>query len=177
MGNGFRIRTGWAAPNTGLLARDLNGNGRIDSGRELFGDNTPLKNGALAANGFEALKDLCESDDGIFDERSAAFHELYLWFDHNSNGITDQGELVPLSESGIVSIDLSYSNSDFVDPNGNAFRQISTAVMEDGSVVDAMDIWFARAVTDSKAADIVEASDEISALPQIRGFGTTGRNL
>ena len=173
IGNGFKIRTGWTAPNTGLLVRDLNGNGRIDSGRELFGDNTVLKSGAVAANGFEALKDLCESDDGIFDERSAAFHELYLWFDLNSNGMTEPGELIPLSETGIASIDLNYQDSDYVDQNGNAFMQISTAELEDGTVVDAIDVWFARDVQDSQAADQGAVSSEIDALPQIRGFGTT----
>ncbi len=38
------------------MVRDLNGNGTIDSGRELFGDNTILTRGPnagqLAANGF-----------------------------------------------------------------------------------------------------------------------------
>ena len=172
-GNGFKIKTGWVAPSSGLLVRDINGNGEIDSGRELFGDNTLLKNGKLAANGFEALKDLNESDDGIFDERSAAYHELHLWFDRNGNGWTGPGELITLSEAGVVSIDLNYSNSDYVDANGNAFRQISTGMLYGGIAVEVVDIWFARDVKDSRAVDWLKVSEEIAVLPQIRGFGTT----
>jgi hypothetical protein len=38
--NGFAERTGWAGSDDGLLVRDLNKNGQIDDGGELFGDNT-----------------------------------------------------------------------------------------------------------------------------------------
>ncbi|MFI0459118.1 MAG: hypothetical protein ACH254_16135 [Candidatus Thiodiazotropha endolucinida] len=48
--NGFAELTGWAGSDDGLLARDLNGNGRIDNGGELFGDETQNGFAALAAN-------------------------------------------------------------------------------------------------------------------------------
>ena len=44
-GNGFAQRTGWLGQGDGLLVWDINGNGSIDNGRELFGDNTLLANG------------------------------------------------------------------------------------------------------------------------------------
>lgn len=53
--NGFAESAGWVAPADGLVVRDLNGNGTIDSGRELFGDQTQLPNGSFAANGFQAM--------------------------------------------------------------------------------------------------------------------------
>ncbi len=37
-GNGFMILTGWVAPCDGLLVRDINGDGEINNGGELFGD-------------------------------------------------------------------------------------------------------------------------------------------
>lgn len=55
--NGFAESTGWVGKDDGLLVRDLNNNGQIDNGTELFGNNTVLSNGEKAANGFEALKD------------------------------------------------------------------------------------------------------------------------
>ena len=54
--NGFLERTGWVGADDGLLALDLNNNGIIDNGAELFGNNTRLPNGENAKNGFEALK-------------------------------------------------------------------------------------------------------------------------
>ena len=64
-GDGIKNATGWIASGEAIVVRDLNGNGTIDSGRELFGDNTILtigpKAGQTAANGFEALADLDSS--------------------------------------------------------------------------------------------------------------------
>ncbi|MBU3738531.1 MAG: hypothetical protein FGM55_06205 [Rhodoferax sp.] len=61
-GDGLRNATGWVGAGEAIVVRDLNGNGTIDSGREIFGDNTLLTRGARAgqraANGFEALADL-----------------------------------------------------------------------------------------------------------------------
>jgi hypothetical protein len=47
-----------------LLVWDRNGNGKIDSSRELFGNDTLLANSSKAANGFAALAELDVSHDG-----------------------------------------------------------------------------------------------------------------
>jgi hypothetical protein len=59
-GLGMVFRLGWplCPGNEPFLALDRNGNGRIDDGRELFGNATPLRDGRSAANGFEALERL-----------------------------------------------------------------------------------------------------------------------
>src|SRR5581483_6778072 len=54
-GDGIKTATGWTATEDGLLCRDLNDNGIIDSGAELFGEQTVLADGTKAANGFAAL--------------------------------------------------------------------------------------------------------------------------
>ena len=51
-GNGFAELTGWVGQGDGLLVWDRNGNGVIDNGTELFGDNTLLANGMRAASSF-----------------------------------------------------------------------------------------------------------------------------
>ena len=55
----------------GLLVRDLNGNGVIDSGQELFGGDTVLANGQKATDAYAALKDLDSNRDGIIDANDA----------------------------------------------------------------------------------------------------------
>jgi hypothetical protein len=50
--NGFAEKSGWAGADDGILVRDINNNGQIDDGSELFGNNTILSNGAKALNGF-----------------------------------------------------------------------------------------------------------------------------
>lgn len=52
----------------GFLCLDLNGNGTIDNGGELFGDKTLLADGTTAKNGFEALAQYDGNGDGIIDE-------------------------------------------------------------------------------------------------------------
>lgn len=70
--NGFAESTGWVGKDDGLLVRDLNNNGQIDDGTELFGNNSVLSSGEKAANGFEALKDLDSNNDGIFNSSDTA---------------------------------------------------------------------------------------------------------
>jgi hypothetical protein len=57
-GNGFAEQTGLAGADDGMLVMDRNGDGIINDGKELFGDQTILSNGQRASNGFQALADL-----------------------------------------------------------------------------------------------------------------------
>ena len=86
-GNGFAEKTGWISSDDALLVRDINGNGQIDDGSELFGDQTILSNGEKAANGFEALADLDSNHDGVFDGDDEAFGQIKVWQDLNQNGV------------------------------------------------------------------------------------------
>ena len=54
-GNGFAESSGWVGQDDGLLVRDINGNGQIDDGTELFGNNSVLSNGQSAANDNDIL--------------------------------------------------------------------------------------------------------------------------
>lgn len=64
-GNQFAENTGWVAVDDGLLVLDRNSNGVIDSGSELFGNNTTLNDGSLAKNGYQALQVLDLNQDGM----------------------------------------------------------------------------------------------------------------
>ena len=97
--NGFAESTGWVGADDGLLVRDINNNGKIDNGTELFGNNSVLSSGAKAANGFEALADLDSNNDGVFDSSDAAWNQVKVWKDANENGQVDSGELLTLEQA------------------------------------------------------------------------------
>lgn len=72
-GDGFAESTGWAGADDGLLVWDRNGDGMINNGSELFGNNTPLANGQKAANGFASLAELDSNQDGKIDSNDTVY--------------------------------------------------------------------------------------------------------
>ena len=103
--NGYGERIDWTATDS-FLALDLNKNGKIDNGSELFGDTTVLlgKDGKYAANGFEALIQYDENGDGIINKEDSVFVELRLWLDQDADGISTDKELTTLADNKIVAI-------------------------------------------------------------------------
>jgi Ca2+-binding RTX toxin-like protein len=170
--NGFAERTGWVAPGDGLLVWDRNANGTIDSGRELFGSETPLHLAWKAVNGFEALKFHDANGDGIIDANDPVFAELRVWVDANSDARTDTGELLTLEEAGVKSINLAYTNSTFVDAHGHEHRQVGSYTTTDGETRAATDVWFKADATYSLPTEWVDVPEDIAAaLPDVNGYG------
>src|SRR5687767_8024630 len=130
-----------ATSDEAFLAMDRNGNGRIDDGSELFGNNTPVyATGAriTASNGFEALKFLENSTfgrserNGVINASDAAFARLLLWTDRNHNGLSEPDELQPVTAIGLQTIATDYRLSRRHDQFGNEFRQRAKATWSDG---------------------------------------------
>lgn len=169
--DGFAERTGWVSSDDGLLVRDINGNGTIDSGRELFGSETLLENGSKAANGFEALKEFDTNADGVIDVNDAVFGQLRIWKDVDGNGRTDAGELLTLAEAGVQSISVNYTNSSYIDAQGNAHRQVGSYTTTDGQTRAATDVWVKTDATYSVPTDWVEVPEDIALLPDAQGYG------
>jgi hypothetical protein len=127
--------TDWPTAKTPWLALDRNGNGSIDDGSELFGSMTLLGDGQRAAQGFEALLALDFDGDGLITERDPAFADLVLWSDRDGDRRSGAGELVPVSQAGIVSIDLRYVSDPRCDGRGNCEVERAAVVYRDGSGV------------------------------------------
>ena len=58
-------KSGWVGSTDALLVRDLNGDGQINDGGELFGVGTVLANGQKAKDGYAALSALDSNLDGL----------------------------------------------------------------------------------------------------------------
>ncbi|WP_165803879.1 Ig-like domain-containing protein [Limnohabitans planktonicus] len=141
LNTGKKINVGWVSKQDGLLAMDLNGDGSINSGAELFGDHTVLADGTLASNGWVALSAQDSNHDGKIDAQDANFDKLRVWVDANGDGVTDAGELHTLADEHIASINLNHDNSS-VQQNGNLVQMASSFTTTDGARHSVADVGF-----------------------------------
>jgi hypothetical protein len=146
------------------LAMDRNGNGKIDSGAELFGNFTPAyptpdenERNPNAANGFEALRFLenpfdygASRADERLDARDAAYARVLVWTDRNHNGISEPDELQSAAAAGLLSISLNYQESKREDRHGNQFRQKSRAWFAGGVTDSVWDVWLVGMLNDAE---------------------------
>lgn len=150
---------------------DINQDGQIDSGRDLFGNNTYLNDGTLAKNSYLALQELDDDHNGIIDSVDAIWQQLNVWQDKNSNGKVDSGELLSLDSLKISSIATGYTNSTVIDDKGNTHQQDSSFTFNDGTRGASSDVWFDANKGDTRSDHSQPLPDDILAMPYIRGFG------
>jgi hypothetical protein len=172
-GNGFAEQTGWASSDDGLLVMDKNGNGVIDDGKELFGDQTILSNGQRANDGFQALAELDSNSDGIIDINDTVFPNLRIWQDIDGDGYSAEDELFTLDEMGIQSINVAYTNTNISDAQGNKQVQAGTFTKTDGSTAAIGGFSLQRDVTHTIATEWLDVPDDIAVLPDLQGYGNT----
>ena len=126
IGSGRAQQVAFVQGGDAFLALDRNGDGLINSGKELFGE----QHGAR--NGFEELRRFDKNGDGVIDRNDAIYDSLKLFVD-NGNGITEAGELIGLAEGGVSQIDLGYRDVDERAAGGNRIAQIASFLRSDGS--------------------------------------------
>jgi len=149
--NGQKENTGWIlGRGAAFLVFDRNENGIIDDGSELFGNATYRTPGvsntnALKSvgeqnfdNGFLALGQYDKNLDGKISSEDEIFKKLKLWFDRNSNGHTETGELVSLESKTIVTIDIKY-------------QKVPRHLALGGSDVFPNDVRYVTSFTDKKS--------------------------
>ncbi|XQE66193.1 hypothetical protein ACOAPY_16190 [Pseudomonas sp. P3C3] len=117
-----------------LLALDRNGNGRIDDGRELFGD----QNGA--ANGFAELGKYDDNGDGRIDLQDAVFERLRLLrFDAEGRQHSQS-----LSQAGVAAIELDARDVKIALGAYDEIAQLGRFQFSDGRSGEAADLLLAR---------------------------------
>jgi hypothetical protein len=129
--DGISERLAWTsvASDDAWLVLDHSNNGRIDNGRELFGNYTPQRRppAGMPANGFLALAEYDKTAnggnvDGAITQTDAVFSRLRLWQDTNHNGVAESVELKTLAAVGIDTLELDYKESKRTDEHGNQFK-------------------------------------------------------
>lgn len=131
--DGKQNNTAWVQGGTAMLVYDRNGNGKIDNGAELFGD----QNGS--AHGFGELAKYDSNSDGRINRLDPIFKALRLYQDMNGNGKIDEGELFTLPELGIKALKLDFFQVD-EKINGNSLILRGSFEREDGSVGEMSDV-------------------------------------
>ena len=154
--DGDREHTAWAQSDDAILAKDINGDGVINDGGELFGDFTKLADGTFAKDGYAALKQYDSNSDGLIDKNDDEFKNLLLWRDANGDGKSSKDELISLSLSSVTAIHLNNGSGitfDSYNENGNIITNetnYETAMSTTGNV---RDVWFKYDQNDTVSGD------------------------
>jgi len=166
LGDGNSQKMGWTGDGSGLLAIDLNHDGQINNGTELFGVGTMLADGTRAGNGYAAMAQYDSNGDGKLTSADAHFKDLAVWVDANHDGKTEAGELKSLTDLGITSLDL-HGLAGTASQNGNILGLTSSYTTADGATHDMADVWFTKdtPATTAAATTTTPALSDLLAAP------------
>lgn len=132
-----------------FLVADLNGNGIVDDGSELFGEGTTLVfNGEKAINGYIALQQydspaLGGNDDGQISSADTIWPMLRLWTDSNADGKSVRSEMKRPQALDILAFETIPKFSKHVDAAGNTMPYYSWVIRSKGKKVLMVDVFFA----------------------------------
>jgi Ca2+-binding RTX toxin-like protein len=193
--DGVKTGTGWLKGDDAWLVLDRDGNGTIDSGREMFGVDTLISRRAtiwggsyetLAMDGFDALRGLDVGNgtaapgpggnDGVFNSNDIAFSQVQLWRDLNQDGISQANELSSLASAGITAINLTPTASTTNLGNGNSVTGTASVVRNGGNaVVSGINLSASNLELASngfyRQFPAIPITDAARALPEMGGSG------
>lgn len=128
-GSNLGKRWPWVGSDTGILVWDPKQSGKITSGRQLFGSVTWW---IFWKNGYQALAALDNNADGTL--AGNELEGISIWRDANGNGVSDLGEVKPVTDWGIVG--LSVRVTDWVSGMPSNLHGVTRG---DGKVVPSYD--------------------------------------
>lgn len=160
--SGVKYGTGWINPSDGWLALDRNGNGTIDSGRELFGDSTIKLDGNFAAHAYDALASFDTNKDGKVDVADATG-------DTDASGVIDGTETYwDINNNGVYNADKDKTFADlrvWVDANSNG-------VSDSGELKTLAELGITSIATGKTAVNVTDANGNVNTFKG--NFTTTG---
>ena len=106
-GSGIAKRWTWITPDAAWLVFDRRATGRVTSALQLFGSVTFW---LFWDNGYQALSSLDDDGDGRL--RGAELVGIALWRDRDVDGVSDRGEVQPLSAHSITEISTAFEHDD-----------------------------------------------------------------
>ena len=166
-GDGAKDQIAWTANGgDGILALDLDGSGKIESGNELF---TPNFNGGKFADGIAALASLDGNHDGVIDAKDQAFGDLVVWQDANHNGVSEGGELIKLGDLGIKSIGLETTAGAPID--GQNIAGVGSFTYADGTTGTFVEVDLDASLGTSSASADTAHHELPHGFDQILDFG------
>ena len=167
--SGESVNTAWVGPEDGMLAIDADGSGTINQSKEYVFTEWSEN----ADTDMEAIAEVFDTNqNGQLDAGDEAWDQFGVWQDADSDGVTDEGEFVPLSELGVDSIALTYNADSQTGTAANGDVTIhgqSTVTFNDGSTTIAEDTSFAI-----QAADVLSDEDEL-VLPGAESAGAVAQ--
>jgi hypothetical protein len=172
-GDQFAEKVGWIAPDDGLLALDVNGDGVISDITELFGDDI--------MPAFDKLARHDSNGDGAITAADADYARLKVWRDFDQDGFSDANELFALNDASISikSIFLAetpqetYQNENYISGSSSFTRyNNTTSKMYDVHFLnDNVNTWFMGARSE-EFGSTYEVSPEALLMPLSRGYGS-----
>ncbi|MFF0948121.1 beta strand repeat-containing protein [Rhizobium leguminosarum] len=113
-GDGVRDTTAWVGPSDGFLAIDLASDGAagpdgvIDQAKELAFSLWAEQDGAAGSiSDLDGVRLVFDTNhDNVLNSDDERWNEFRIWRDSNQNGLTDQGELLTMTDAGIKLINL-----------------------------------------------------------------------
>lgn len=139
-GDGILDRTGWVAPDDGLLALDRNGDGIVtDVGEISFAQDV-----SGAVSDLEGLRAFDTDSDGFIDADDERFEDFRVWRDLNQDGISQTEELQTLTQAGIafVNLMLNLTGDTAEEGDDNVIYATGEFIRDDGSVGTLGDVAF-----------------------------------
>jgi hypothetical protein len=124
--DGALDRIGWVSPDDGMLALDRNGDGSIEAVSEI----SFVQDLEGATTDLEGLRAYDSNNDGWLDAADARFGDFQIWVDSDYDAISNENELMSLSEAGLERLSLTSMAG-----TGSAPSALANTVFGEASIV------------------------------------------